>query len=184
MNGRGLSTSNCESNEANLCLLLSKLRSSVGENFLLLSPSFEDPVMLRHNSNIRLWEESQMMTCGKWWNTWSHELVWSSSSRAIEPLWLLTQSSATYVMFCRWVVTDIESVRAFVCLGVCAEENKTPVNDINFLETSKTALIFKYVLTGTVHFDVGLLVHTMQRWENNWNRHARTYTHTICLYCI
>jgi len=29
------------------------------------------------------------------------------------------------------------------------------VNDIKFLATSETALIFKYVLAGTVHFDVG-----------------------------
>ena len=57
---------------------------------------------------------------------------------------------------------------------VCAEESETPVNDINFLATSKTALIFKYVLAGTVHFDVGLVVHTVQcnerqpgRWGNN-----------------
>lgn len=36
------------------------------------------------------------------------------------------------------------------------------VNDINFLATTKSTLIFKYVLEGTVHFDVQLLVHTMQ----------------------
>lgn len=41
-------------------------------------------------------------------------------------------------------------------------KRETPVNYINVLATSKTALIFKYVLVGTVHFDVGLVVHTMQ----------------------
>ena len=39
------------------------------------------------------------------------------------------------------------------------------MNDINFLATSKTALIFKYVLAGTVRFDVGLVMHTMQQWR-------------------
>lgn len=47
---------------------------------------------------------------------------------------------------------------------------------INFLATSKTALIFKHVLAGTVHFDVGLVVHTMQQWENNRKRHGGTHT--------
>lgn len=63
---------------------------------------------------------------------------------------------------------------ACVRLGVCAEESETPVKDINFLATSKTALIFKYVLAGTVHFDVVRVVHTIQRnkrqtgwWGNN-----------------
>lgn len=36
-------------------------------------------------------------------------------------------------------------------------------------------------LRASVHFDVGLLVHTMHRWENNWNGHtdARVYAQTL-----
>lgn len=45
---------------------------------------------------------------------------------------------------------------------VCALTTAVPVKDINFLATSKSALIFKYVLAGTVHFDVRLVVHTMR----------------------
>lgn len=146
--------------------------------------------MQRHNSNMWRWVESKMMTCGKWWNMQGHVLVWSSSSRAIGPLSLLPQRSVTNIAFCRWVVTDIESVSACVCSGVSAEESETPVNDINFSATSKTALIFKYVLAGTVHFDVGLVVHTMQRnrsqwgqWENNWNRHTDRHMHILYSLC-
>lgn len=37
------------------------------------------------------------------------------------------------------------------------------MNDINVLVASKTALIFKYVLAGTVHFDdVRMVLHTIQ----------------------
>lgn len=39
-------------------------------------------------------------------------------------------------------------------VSVCTEESDAPANDINFLAASKTALIFKNVLAGTVHFDV------------------------------
>lgn len=72
-----------------------------------------------------------------------------------------------------------------MCLDVCAKESETPVNDINFLATSKTALIFKYVLAGTVHFDVGLVMHTMQQWRkiietDTWtDTHIRTYYSTL-----
>lgn len=52
--------------------------------------------------------------------------------------------------------------QAWPCLCACARIK--PANDINVSVTFQTALIIKHVLAGTVHFDVGLLVHTMHLW--------------------